>query len=84
MSKNVTFPLRSKVTKKWFNVVLDLNGFLYVCKDAKSKGWSRHVGDLKQPQSTTILVVVGLKVVYVCPNSVDILCNLEYIAFILV
>jgi len=47
MSKNVPIPLRSKVIEKWFKVILDLNEILRVCKDTKSKGWSRHIGDAK-------------------------------------
>ena len=30
--------LRSALTEKWMNVVLDLNGLLYVTEDSKSKG----------------------------------------------
>jgi NLI interacting factor-like phosphatase len=70
------------VTNKWLNVVLDLNGILCVCEDAKFKGWSRPIGDAKQPQSATTPTVVGPELVYVRPNCTEFLREIGQIAVI--
>ena len=34
--RKVVAPSTSRVTEKWLNVILDLNGVLYVCEDKRS------------------------------------------------
>lgn len=67
---------------RWLNVVLDLNGLLCVCEDAKSKGWTKHMGDAQQPHSATIPALVGPKIVYVRPNCTEFLQQLSQIAYV--
>lgn len=60
--------------------MLDLNGLLCVTEEAKSKGWSKYVGDARQPHSAILPAVVGPKIVFVRPNCAEFLRQLEVFA----
>ena len=70
------------MAEKWLNIVLDLNGILCVCEDAKSNGFSRNIAGAKQPHSATIPALVGPKLVFVRPQCKQFLHELDQIAFV--
>jgi hypothetical protein len=70
------------VTKKWLNVVLDLNGILCTTTDLKSKGYYSQIGEASQAHSATAPAVVGTKEVYVRPNCSQFLSELAKIAYV--
>lgn len=49
------------MAEKWLNIVLDLNGILCVCEDAKLNGSSRKIVDAKQPHYAITPALVGPK-----------------------
>ena len=81
-SEDLGRSLRSTAVRKWLNVVLDLNGILCVCEDWKSNKSTKQYNDSFAPQSATVGTVVGMKVVYVCPNCLNFLEELGRIASI--
>lgn len=70
------------VAEKWLNVVLDLNGVLCVCEDAKYKWWAVNIGNADQPHSATVPAIVGPKAVFVRPNCTHFLRELALIAHV--
>ena len=70
------------MAEKWLNNILDLNGILCVCEDAKSNDFSRKIADAKQPHSATIPALVRPKLVFVRPQCKQFLYELDQIAFV--
>jgi hypothetical protein len=66
--------------KKWLNVVLDLNGILYVYLEARllPRGQTYVVG--KKPHSSTVPFLVGRKAVYIRPSCKRFLIELSNVA----
>jgi hypothetical protein len=65
---------------KWLNVVLDLNGILYVCFKERllSQRQTYVVG--KKPHSGTIPFLVGPKMLYVCSSCKGFLIEFSNVA----
>ena len=70
----------SWATKKWLNVVLDLNGILCVCLEARlmPRGQAYVVG--KKPHSGTVPFRAGPKAVYIRPSCQRFLTELGNVA----
>jgi len=80
--EEVKRPLRSRVAQKWLNVVLDLNEILCVYEDIKSKGWYSNIGESSKAHFAVVPIIVGKKEIYVRPNCIEFLSELEKIAIV--
>lgn len=78
----VTIPQSlSEPDRRWPNVVLDLNGILCVCKEARFTTpritvWNRE----SDPYSSSVPTMIGLKAVYVRPHCEEFLSSLNEFA----
>ena len=62
--------------------MLDPNGILCVCEDWKSNRNAKRYNNSSAPHSATIGAIVGMMVVYICPNCLSFLEELGMIASI--
>lgn len=69
----------SSVVCKWLNVILDLNGILCVSKERRFLPKGQVYNLVSNVHSSVLPVVVDLKAVFVRPQCLDFLRNLNFI-----
>lgn len=75
-----SIPLR--VTSRWLNVILDLNGILCVCKDRRVVPKDQVYNLVSNAHSSVLPAPIGPKAVFVRPHCLDFLRELTAIAYV--
>jgi hypothetical protein len=70
----------SRVSIKWLNVVLDLNGILCVCQEKRLMPRGQAYVDGSRPHSNIVSYLVGPKAVFICSSYQRFLRELSNMA----